>query len=265
MGIPTNGTVVDSQSYILRDIAELYKDKIELVYPKEGVRRIFHDFARNMVVEEFLASDCDVLWFLDSDVTPSKYVMDLVALHYAKWDIAGATYPVFMIPPTSEICEVVMTTYRKNPESGNYTLGKVPTSGEEFVDGLATGCLFIKRAVLEKLSKPYFEFKFDSESRNLLEGEDLGFIRKANELGYKFFTDYSLVCKHQKNVDLLDVNNYAIQYANRAVLKYDAHIKSQVQDAIKAAFQRGFESGHKASVQIEPAKAPQSTLWLPNS
>lgn len=265
MGITTVGTIVDSQSYILRDIEDLYGDYIEFVYPDVCVRRMFHDYARNAVVEEFLASDCDVLWFLDSDITPSKFVMDLIALDWDEWKIAGATYPVFMIPGGSDVQEVVYTAYQINPKTGNMAPAPVPRDGKGFIDGLATGCLFIKREVFASLQKPYFEFKFDPDTRNMAEGEDLGFCRKANAAGYKFYTDFSYVCKHEKRVDLLDINNYAIQYSNRSVLEYDRRIKETIQPALDAQFAKGYQQGVAAFQAKLKEQNPErtSTLWLP--
>lgn len=257
VAIPTTGTIVDSQAYLLREIEELYRDKIEFVYPANCVRRVFHDFARNKLTEDFLASDCDILWFLDSDITPPKQVLDLITLHGHKWKLAGLTYPVFMRPPGSDILEVVYTAYKKNPETGNLGLCAVPKEGIFELDGLATGCLFIHREVLEKLERPYFEFKYHEVDREIKEGEDLGFCRKVSALGYKFFTDFSMTCRHQKAVDLMDVNNYAIQYSNRNVTEYDRRIKEQTVDAIRAAYAKGIEVG------MSKAEKPSSTLWLP--
>src|SRR4051812_8912917 len=96
MGIPSTGDRVDSQSYALRVIEKRYADQVELVYPKDCVQRIFHDAARNAIVEEFLASDCDVLWFLDSDICPPPHVIELVTKHWDKWEAAGAPYPIWM-------------------------------------------------------------------------------------------------------------------------------------------------------------------------
>lgn len=259
VGLPSIGTVIDSQAYILRDIAELYKDHIELVYSPVCVRRVFHDFSRNKIVEEFLATDCDILWFLDSDITPSVHVMDLVALHKDKWQVAGTVYPVFMSPIAGKGPEVVLTCYRKN-SNGNMSLCTVPKDGQEFVDGLATGCLFIKREVFAKLEKPYFEFKFNGTDREMTEGEDLGFCRKLSALGIQFFTDFELVSKHQKSVDLLEVNNYAITYSNRAVMEFDSKIRSQIEGAIKSSFQRGFEAGMHADGKTPPKS---KVLWTP--
>lgn len=249
LGLPSTGFVVDSQAYLLREIADLYKDHIELVYPAQCVRRIFHDYARNEIVEEFLASDCEILWFLDSDITPHRNVLDLVAIHKEKWQVAGATYPVFMKSPFTDDISVVFTVYKKNESSGNLGLSDAPKSGQEFVDGLATGCLFIKREVFSQLEKPYFEFKYDPKTRAMTEGEDLGFCLKLSKLGIKLFTDFELICKHQKEVDLLDVNNYAIEYANAQVLRYDASIKESVNEALSAAYHRGMQEGIKQSLQ----------------
>lgn len=265
VAIPTTDSIVDSQAFSLREMVELYGDTVEFVYPKVCTRRVFHDFARNELVNEFLDTDCDLLWFLDSDITPSAYVMDLVKNHYSKWQVAGATYPVFMSPTANGSLEVVYTCYRKNPTTGNLTLSGVPLRGQEFVDGLATGCLFIKREVFEKLSKPYFEFKF-KESREMSEGEDLGFARKLSELGIKYFVDYELICRHQKTVDLLDVNNYAIAYSKRQVAAYEESVRDHMQIVLKAAYDKGFlealERIRKESEAEEEKRAKK--IWTPS-
>lgn len=228
MGIPSRGTRSDLQMYVLRDLEKLYGDKIEFVYPERCTYRMFHDFARNEVVKDFLKTDCDILWFLDSDVCPPLHVLDLVTKHGEHWELAGAPYPVFMTPDGQTCPQVVMCVYMEGPKGLHASA--VPQKGAQFVDGLATGCIFIKREVFSKLQEPYFEFKYDEKSRKITEGEDLGFCRKVAEHGYKFFTDFSMVCKHFKEVDLLDVNNYAIDYANKAVLAYDAQIRPRIEE-----------------------------------
>lgn len=226
VAIPTMGTQCDAQVYALRDLEKKYGDKIEFIYPKSCVRRVFHDFARNAMVDEFLASDADIMWFLDSDVSPPDHVLDLITEHKDKWMIAGAPYPVFMTPKEDEHPQVVMTVYKGSDENG-YHPAKIPYEGIDFVDGIATGCLFMKRELFAELSRPYFEFKFNPETRFMTEGEDIGFIRKVNAAGYKFFIDYSMVCKHYKTVDLLDVNNYAIGFANIALKNLEAQLRAE--------------------------------------
>ena len=264
LGIPSTGDRSDGQCYLLRELQERYSDRIEFVYPDLCAFRIFHDYARNEVVEEFLESGCDVLWFLDSDVVPPKHTLDLITMHWDKWLVAGAPYPVFMNPPGWETQQVVFTVYKGTDGKGLYP-SKIPYSGTEFVDGMATGCIFIKREVFKKLSKPYFEFKFDKESRHMDEGEDLGFCMKLQKLGIKFFTDYSMACKHYKHVDLLDVNNYAIDQSSRAIKEYDTNIKKQVEAAVKEAYKRGLDKGREQAAARGAPHTTKSGLILPSS
>lgn len=255
---PTTGVIADSQVHFMRMISERYKDEIQLVYPKQCVRRIFHDFARNAMVDDFMESDCDAMWFLDSDITPPVHILDLVTLHWDKWSLAGAPYPVFMEPAGQSMQKIVFAVYMDNPKGGMVPIN-IPDDGTDFVDGIATGCIFIKRGVIEKLKKPYFEFLFDPESRTLTGGEDIGFCKKVNALGYRFFIDYSMPCKHYKSVCLLDVNNYAMEFAKTAVLAYEKQIQGQVQDLVKAYMKKKETSG--SGLILPGIAAARPTNW----
>lgn len=255
MGVPSTGDRADSQCYMLRAIEKKYADQIELVYPEVCVHRIFHDFARNEVVKDFLATDCDILWFLDSDISPPKDILDIVAYPTADWKVAGACYPVWMTLNQEQGPQVVLTVY--DDISGRMAMTDAPTTGIDFVAGLATGCMFIRREVFSELQEPYFEFKYDAKSRVLTEGEDLGFCLKVNKLGYRFYVDFDKVCKHYKRVDLLDVNNYAMIFAKNQVQEYDAVIRPKIQQL------QGMLAAKKAETKsvIETAKPK---LVLPN-
>ena len=263
VAIPSVGSIVDSQVYALREIENRYKDWIEFVYPKQLVQRIFHDSARNGLVEEFLESECDIMWFLDSDVAPPKHILDLITIHSDKWQAAGAPYPIFVHLPGSVDSnpKIAFTAYKNSNETKTgMALAAIPDSGIDIVDGLATGCLFIKREVFSKLEKPYFEFKYNKETRVIEEGEDLGFCLKLQKLGIKFFTDYSMVCKHKKTVCLLELNNYAIEYANAKIGAYDSFVREQVQ---KLA---GVVESQKAKIlELEKRLDTRSKLILPGA
>jgi hypothetical protein len=56
---------------------------------------------------------------------------------------------------------------------------------------LPTGCLLIRMAVFERLTKPYFRFLVDEEAGTLL-GEDYAFCDTARLLGYRLWADFSL-------------------------------------------------------------------------
>lgn len=263
MGILSTGQREDIHTYLFRDLQVRYGDKIEMVFPENCIHRSFHDLARNEVVDEFLASDCDALWFLDSDVCPPKYIFDLIDLHWDKWEVAGAPYPLWMIPQGGEEISVLFTAYKgiiEDAKQRGIIMSEVPQSGVDWVDALATGCMFIKRGVFDKLKRPYFEFKFDPETRRIQEGEDLGFCLKLHDLGIKCFIDYGMVCKHYKRVCLLDVNNYAISMSNKKVLDYDKEIRGQVNQALKAAYEQG-----KKDAMINKPSLTKTGLILPQS
>jgi hypothetical protein len=178
MGIPSMGDRCDGQVYALRHMEKAYAGSIELVYPEQCIHRFGHDFARNATVEEFLKTDCDMLWFLDSDIHPPDNILDLVTKQGEHWELAGSPYPVFMEPVRGAGLQAVMCVYESDHKGMH--LANCPPSGTKFVAGLATGCMFIKREVFAGLEKPYFEFKRDPQSGEVKEGEDLGFCRKVN-------------------------------------------------------------------------------------
>lgn len=229
MAIPTLGTREDEQTYALRRIEKKYAKSIEFVYPQSHVGRLFHDFARNANVEQFLKSGCDLMWFLDGDVIPPDDVLDLITKHYDKWQLAGAVYPVWMTPPGYSNKQVVFTVYRDYKQDGKLAAATViPTMSTDFVEGVATGCIFIKREVFDKLSRPWFEFKFDPITRDIAIGEDIDFCHKTNKLGLKFFVDFSLVCHHMKKVSLLEVNQYAIEFARSSVISHERSVRQAI-------------------------------------
>lgn len=241
MGLPSNGKVCDFQSYVLRDLVERYSDEIDLVFPDQLCQRIFHDASREGIVQDFLATDCDILWFLDSDVVPPKHILDLVTMHGDKWQCAGAPYPVFMAQPGESQRQIVFCVYSQisnDPKTGAPRIAPttIPFEGLANTAGIATGCLFIKREVFDKLERPYFEFKYDPITRQPIEGEDIGFILKMVKLDIPFFVDFSMVCKHFKdNIDLLEINNYAMGLVNKHVLSYKNELdklKEQIEELV---------------------------------
>lgn len=250
MGIPSTGDRYEIQNYLMRELEKKYKDKVELVYPEKCVYRIFHDFARNAICEEFLKSNCDVLWFLDSDVCPPTHVLDLITEHWDKWELAGAPYPVWMTPAGYDYPQCVYTVYKSDGDSRGMLPARIPESGgTDFVDGIATGCLFIKRSVLERMQKPYFKFHFNDETRHMELGEDIHFCKAAYNLGIKFFIDYGMLCRHQKKVDLLEVNAYAVNFA-----------KKYAEDTLMA-YQRALRN--KLAEKKLGLKEPKSKLIIP--
>ena len=273
LGWLSTGTREDLHIYQLDEWRQRYGEHVELVLPEMCTHQMFHDAARNSTVEDFLSTDCDILWFLDSDVCPPPHVLDLVVHHKDKWQVAGAPYPLWMPTPGTGEFSILFTVY--NGISGASSDGaprgiymsEVPDSGTAFVDGLATGCLFIKREVFEKIEKPYFEFKFHKETRRIQEGEDLGFALKCHDQGIKFFVDYGMVCRHFKKVNLLDMNNYAMALRNSSIKLYCEQVKPEIQEAYQAAYDAGLKRGRREAALAPPTPTgkTKSGLILPGN
>jgi hypothetical protein len=269
LGIMSTGLRADIHPYIFDKLRTDYADSVELVFPDKCARYFGHDFARNEYVERFLDSDCDVLWFLDSDVIPPPHIFDLLTIHANKnWLAAGAPYPLWLPLRGSGEMGVVFTSYKGNAPDERGVHGLVmsdcPKTGTEWVDGLATGCLFLRRELFSKLEKPYFQFKRKHENQEVLEGEDLGFALKLQKLGIKYFCDHGMVCGHEKSVNLIEVNNYAISLANSKVLSYHQEVEGVLRDAVKKAAAEGYRKGKSDALSGAVPQKNKSGLILPS-
>jgi hypothetical protein len=74
------------------------------------------------------------------------------------------------------------------------------------VDVVGTGCILIKRKVLEELQAPFHTEFHDNGV--LAVGTDFAFCRKAQKAGYEIFTAPQRVCEHFKEVGMLDLSYY---------------------------------------------------------
>lgn len=208
MGIPSTGHRHEFQNYQLREIEKHYAGRVELVYPVDCRFRTFHDFARNAIVDEFLASDCEVLWFLDADVVPGRECLRLITQAMPDWEAAACPYPVLVHDPQGAHPRIGFSI---EPVLGHglLTLADYPPNTIAFADFAATGCLFLKRSVFAKLEKPYFRFVYHPETCQVTMGEDYMFARMLAAQGIRFLVDYEMVCKHYKEVCLLDMIHFA--------------------------------------------------------
>jgi hypothetical protein len=97
----------------------------------------------------------------------------------------------------------------------------VYTGGDKLfeADRAGTGCILIKRRVLEKIKKPFeTDFNDDGIRRR---GEDIYFSDKCKEVGFKIWGHWDYVCSHYKKVDLLNIANMIINSKNNESIKKD--------------------------------------------
>ncbi len=148
--------------------------------------------ARNLLVTEFLKTDCTDFFFIDADLMwdPDRFV-EMVRL---KEDIVGGAYPYKV---AKEDYPIRIHVHEDNtPKSEN---------GLICADALATGFLRIKRHVIEKMKEKHPEWtvrsfsydgKLSADYFHLFRceqvgekwwGEDYNFCRKAKLDGYSMY------------------------------------------------------------------------------
>jgi hypothetical protein len=175
---------------------------------------------RNTITKKFLDGDYNILGMLDSDTCPLRNPFDLldfdkdvIGLVSPGWGNNGIRFHVYKFSKN----------YPKKIEFIQYE--PCEREGLKQIDAIGTGCIFVKRKVLEKIKKP-FEDLFDEYGR-LITNDDMAFSHKCKQTGFEVWTHWDYVSKHYKMIDLLQVTelimdaaNSGIAAINKPVLKY---------------------------------------------
>ena len=159
---------------------------------------------RNEIVGLFLASDCDKLWMIDSDVTPpeSDEILKVVGKDGQFPPVVVGLYGHYH-PQVGANFQV----YKKNTEVGEkaykfYAQSEWPDDDVTFTaDAAGTGCMVMTREILEEIQeqgKLWFVFDY-IEGRRI--GEDFTFCEKAG--GVTVLP--SFVCTHAREVNLTEL------------------------------------------------------------
>lgn len=175
-----------------RWLSEMTEAGHEIHYESSFLRPIAHN--RNTIVKRFLASDCDYLLQIDSDVVPSKNPIELV--EYTK-DIISCPCWIYQHKKFLNIY--------KYDKDGIYLIPVDPTQHKELIeiDSTGSGIIMCSRKVLEDIKAP-FERLFDEDGIET-RGLDLAFCDKAKEKGYKIYSHLDYISKHYKTIDLGEI------------------------------------------------------------
>lgn len=154
-------------------------------------------WARSVVVESFLKSDCTHLFWIDADIVFHPDAFFQILGHGAVLDIVGATYPL-------------------KRDAGGYLINLAGEPGKLEINGLGCvkvksmgiGFTLMKRAVLEKIAagKPRVKdalngaeyadvFRVD-RGPNGPRGEDVAFFDDAREAGFDVWLDPAINLGH---------------------------------------------------------------------
>lgn len=163
--------------------------QVKITYP--GDRPIANN--RNKIVLKFLEGDWDYLLMLDDDTVPHRSPLDLID---ADKDIIGYPYPQWN---EGDIYWLAMDQdgdgYKPIPPERRH--------GLQQVDAIGTGCILIKRKVLEEVRAPFMR-KWSEDGIAEL-GLDFYFCQKAKDAGFEVWCDWRAPCSHFKTLDLIEV------------------------------------------------------------
>lgn len=151
------------------------------------------DAVRNLITERFLGSAAEFLITVDDDNPPLKNPIDLV---FEDKDVIAL--------PTPIIWESKRITWNIYKHTGDNLYDTIPESpGDQFrrVDAVGSGCLVIKRRVLEAIPAA-FSCIIDATSGKIALGTDLAFSKRVTEAGFELWAHFGYCCRHIQSVDL---------------------------------------------------------------
>src|SRR3990167_10580536 len=189
LAVLNQGEIRTDLSQIINLIIQNDSYRIYLTYP--AGKPITNN--RNTIVQKFLASECDYLMMIDSDIIPPPNILNL------------ADFNVDIITPLMFVKQkgVLIPLFLKRNKDGMYDAADyLGRTGLQEVDATGTGCIIIKREVLEKVKHP-FENVYDEDGIKTL-GNDFYFCQKARKLGYKVWVHLDYVASHHTVQDLKD-------------------------------------------------------------
>lgn len=153
------------------------------------------DGARNLVIKDFLKSDCTHLFFVDSDTVPPLSALNELVM-FDK-DIACGVTPMHILGKGCWSVSKIL-----NPNGTIEWLTELPAEPFKIK---ATGgtTIMVKRNVIEKIGWPWFLTVYNENGDRI--GEDVNFCRKVNEAGFNIWCLPNIKCRHFQTRDLGEI------------------------------------------------------------
>lgn len=160
--------------------------------------------ARNELAEKFMATDAEILLFMDTDIMPHNKILRILWSHA---DIAAA------IAPVRHFDNHYWNVYRR--ADNKFVPDFARAGGQHEHEGVGFGAVAIKRHVFEKVGAPYFRVRRDARGMTVV-GEDLDFCERARAAGCTIVADHELRCGHIHESNLADVLPWEVRAAETA-------------------------------------------------
>ena len=193
IAVLNQGGIRPELALLLTQLTRYPNYNIYLDFPAD--KPISHN--RNSIVKRFLKmKDYDYLFMLDGDIIPPLNILDLA--DYQK-DIIGGLCFAFM----DNVIVPLILRKQDPPPEGEKPYKVMDFEGNEGLvecDAIGSGCMMIKREVLEKVKAPFLNI-YDEDGIKKL-GLDLSFCQRAKELGFKVWCHLDFPCSHWTTLDL---------------------------------------------------------------
>lgn len=175
-----------------------------------GIRPI--QYARNIIVEKFLDSPCQWLIMVDDDQVVPENFWQLVTISDA--DVVSGKTNCWVgngyLPGRLRVNQYGLIKREEIEFPECYNLS--PTAEHEKqpyrVPIIGTGCIAIRRHVIEALGPNCFQFSY-RRNGSIMGGEDINFSQACNQAGFAIAVHPLVKFGHMKHVDLALVDEYA--------------------------------------------------------
>jgi hypothetical protein len=157
-----------------------------------------HDYARNLVVKDFLATGYDLLLMMDNDMGPPPNLLDMLDRAEDHMDIF---VPKFYRSPDLHSWLATSGMHMRVCVESVAPEGLGENEWCELVCA-GTGIMFVRRRVFERMgNEGWFRFVYDANGK-IVTAEDIGFCQKARKLGFSIWVNQLFEANHYKTVPL---------------------------------------------------------------
>lgn len=198
------------------------------------------EYARNVLCRHFLNSNAEYLWFIDSDTMPDDNWHKLFEVDE---DIVAGIYPIGRQEKGNRVLALDWGFYDK---SDDHEHGWIARPVEAYrndevveVDAVATGCMLIKRKVIEHFAKtaerdeddtPAIFFWPKKSTGKSYCSDDFDFCTRVKAAGFKIKVHTAVRWGHLKFKDLRDVYE---QMKSAWMAGYEESMEESEADALK--------------------------------
>jgi hypothetical protein len=212
------GTIHAGLESMVIQWAHEFREKYEFSFFIPSARPIPNN--RNKICKQFIEGKWDILFMFDEDNIPTTN--PFVMLDH-DLDVCGGVYPGRSSKGFN--FHVFDLDREKYPEKIFFKfVGPDRRQGLQKVDAVATGCIAVKRSVIEKMYKKNwapFEELFDKYGI-MITSDDMAFCLKCMKLKIPVYADWNVIVDHVKETSLLQCISLVVKAAKSGVAEINS-------------------------------------------